>query len=292
MRALWNCLKNSKSREAGASVGSSLGPCAARRASASASDRPCGPVPSAEIASSTVRACQGRGSFGIGGAFSDVGEEHVLHADAAREEDAFELLLGLDLDLVAARRADVGVRIARGDHAHAAADGGAHDLLDEVVADVLPDHRDLLDVEAQKDGAFDLDALAVGGLRDERHVAERLHVLRPELVGDGIFERLRVEQLGFLPERDLEVKARHHDLLQHAAAEVVDAGHVAGGHVDEKPLEDVLDDERIHHLVETVGHSLCLIVETAREKAMEVRTNSDLTMGKMDNTTTENRGKA
>jgi hypothetical protein len=123
---------------------------------------------------------------------------------------------------------------------------GADDFGDEVLADIFPELGSVGFVYFEEDRTFDEDGNSVFGGGFDGLVAQDLAIFEIKTLVDRIFQNLRIEELGDLPERNLQVEAGAVDILEHTAAAIVDAGNMTGWNRDEKSPYYLVSQERDH----------------------------------------------
>ena len=153
------------------------------------------------------------------------------------------------LNGIAPLRNDVFRRITGSDHAEAAPNRRSDNLGDEILADCLPDGRDLIHIQTQKNRSLDTRLLPFARHRLDRRIAKCLRVLQIESFPNGIFQRLRVKQFRLLPKRNLQVQARRQYFFQHSAPTIINARDIPGRYGNEQPSQHLLHHEGVHELI-------------------------------------------
>lgn len=173
----------------------------------------------------------------------DLAEEHIFYINAARIKDPFKFILKFYLNAVAMRADDRGIIKTGKYHANTAANGRSDDLGYKVLANGLPNRRNLVNIKTKQNRAFNTNPFAILGYRGDGNITESSFVGRVKLAGDAVFKSLDIEKLGFLPERDLEVKTGSENFLQNTSSEIVNTSNVSRWYINEKSLQNIVNDE-------------------------------------------------
>jgi hypothetical protein len=184
----------------------------------------------------------------------DLGKENTFNLETFFHEELIEFLLESLLNFVAAMGNVLAFNLGK-DVTDAGTGVGTDDFANEVITDIFPEFGGVSFVNLEKNGAFDADTLVVFGGGQNWFITESLFIVDIKAVSDGVLENLSVEELGDLPERDLQMKAWPPDPLEDAVAAIVDTGNVAGGDRDEETTDDFVDEETNYQFVK-ISHTI------------------------------------